>query len=64
VTTIPAAAYLGVAAGLGELTQSWGAAGVLGMNVVMLVVGASITLALQHALMRRAVVRRDRQSSR
>jgi uncharacterized hydrophobic protein (TIGR00271 family) len=58
VTTIPAAAYLGVAAGLGELAKATGALGVLGMNVVMLVVGASVTLALQRALMSRAVARR------
>jgi uncharacterized hydrophobic protein (TIGR00271 family) len=59
VTTIPAVAYLGVAAGLGELDQAGGAIGVLGMNVVMLVVGASATLALQRALMRLAVNRRS-----
>jgi uncharacterized hydrophobic protein (TIGR00271 family) len=58
VTTIPAAAYLGVAAGLGELGTATGALGVLGMNVAMLVVGASVTLALQRVLMTRAVARR------
>jgi uncharacterized hydrophobic protein (TIGR00271 family) len=58
VTTIPAAAYLGVAAGLGELAKATGALGVLGTNVAMLVVGASVTLALQRALMSRAVARR------
>jgi uncharacterized hydrophobic protein (TIGR00271 family) len=58
VTTIPAAAYLGVAAGLGELTKATGALGVLGMNVAMLVVGASVTLGLQRVLMARAVARR------
>jgi uncharacterized hydrophobic protein (TIGR00271 family) len=58
VTTIPAAAYLGVAAGLGELAKATGALGVLGVNVAMLVVGASATLALQRALMSRAVSRR------
>jgi uncharacterized hydrophobic protein (TIGR00271 family) len=62
VTTIPAAAYLGVAAGLGELDKAGGALGVLGMNVVMLVVGASVTLALQRSLMRLAVTRRSRAS--
>jgi hypothetical protein len=60
VTTIPAAAYLGVAAGLGELTKAAGALGVLGTNVAMLVVGASATLALQRVLMGRAVARRSR----
>jgi uncharacterized hydrophobic protein (TIGR00271 family) len=58
VTTIPAAAYLGVAAGLGELSEAGGALGVLAMNVTMLVVGASATLALQRTLMDRAVARR------
>jgi uncharacterized hydrophobic protein (TIGR00271 family) len=60
VTTIPAAAYLGVAAGLGELDTAGGALGVLSMNVAMLVVGASVTLALQRRLMRRAETRRAR----
>jgi uncharacterized hydrophobic protein (TIGR00271 family) len=58
VTTIPAAAYLGVAAGVGELSTAFGALGVLGMNVLMLVVGASATLALQRTVMERAVARR------
>jgi uncharacterized hydrophobic protein (TIGR00271 family) len=58
VTTIPAAAYLGVAAGLGELSEAGGALGVLAVNVAMLVVGASATLALQRTLMDRAVARR------
>ena len=50
VTTIPAAAYLGVAAGLGEFTTARGALGVLGANVTMMVVGAVATLALQSVL--------------
>jgi uncharacterized hydrophobic protein (TIGR00271 family) len=58
VTTIPAAAYLGVAAGLGELSDAGGALGVLATNVAMLVLGASATLALQRTLMDRAVARR------
>ena len=58
VTTIPAAAYLGVAAGLGEFATATGALGVLGANVAMMVVGAVATLTLQSALMRRAVVTR------
>jgi uncharacterized hydrophobic protein (TIGR00271 family) len=62
VTTIPAAAYLGVAAGLGDLDTAGGALGVLAVNVVMLVVGASVTLALQRSLMRLAVTRRSRES--
>jgi uncharacterized hydrophobic protein (TIGR00271 family) len=58
VTTIPAAAFLGVAAGLRETDEALGALGVLGTNVSMMVVGAVATLALQSLLMRRAVVRR------
>jgi uncharacterized hydrophobic protein (TIGR00271 family) len=58
VTTIPAAAYLGVAAGLGEFETATGALGVLGANVAMMVVGAVATLALQSALLRRAAARR------
>ncbi len=54
VTTIPAAAYLGVAAGLREADQARGAVGVLAANVAMLVVGAAGTLALQRLLARRA----------
>jgi hypothetical protein len=57
VTTIPAAAYLGVAVGLGELGNVGGALAVLGTNVLMLVVGASATLAVQRALVRRAIAR-------
>jgi uncharacterized hydrophobic protein (TIGR00271 family) len=52
VTTIPAAAYLGVAAGLGEVGTAVGALGVLGMNVAMMVVGASATLSVQRSLNR------------
>ena len=58
VTTIPAAAYLGVASGLGEFTTAKGALGVLGTNVAMMVVGAVATLVLQIAFTRRAAVRR------
>jgi uncharacterized hydrophobic protein (TIGR00271 family) len=59
VTTIPAAAYLGVAAGLGELDKAFGALGVLGMNVAMMVVGASATLALQRRFRARATARHE-----
>lgn len=58
VTTIPAAAYLGVAAGLGKTENALGALGVLGANVAMLVVAASGTLVLQRALVRRATAKR------
>ena len=40
VTTIPAAAYLGVAAGIGELSTVTSTIGLLAVNVVMMVVGA------------------------
>lgn len=59
VTTIPAAAYLGVAVGLGETSEAFGALGVLAANVAMLVIAASATLVLQRALARRAVAIRE-----
>jgi uncharacterized membrane protein len=55
VTTIPAAAYLGVAVGLGELTKSLGALGVLSANVAMMVLGASLILWAQHLRDRRQI---------
>jgi uncharacterized hydrophobic protein (TIGR00271 family) len=54
VTTIPAAAYLGVAAGLGEVGTASGALGLLATNVAMMVLGASATLVVQRELRRRA----------
>ncbi|MGH3042556.1 MAG: DUF389 domain-containing protein [Gaiellaceae bacterium] len=53
VTTIPASAYLGVAAGLGELGEATGALAVLGANVLMMVAGAVAALELQGKLARR-----------
>jgi uncharacterized hydrophobic protein (TIGR00271 family) len=53
VTTIPAVAYLGVALAVGEAEQSLSALGVLGVNVGMMLVGGSTTLALQRVLARR-----------
>ena len=47
VTTIPAAAYLGVVLGLGDLSKAGGAIAVLATNVVMMVIGASVTLFVQ-----------------
>jgi uncharacterized hydrophobic protein (TIGR00271 family) len=44
VTTIPASAYLGVAAGVGQVSKALGALLVLGVNVVMLLVGGCLTL--------------------
>ncbi len=57
VTTIPAAAYLGVAVGLGESGNAAGALEVLSVNVAMLVVGVSGTLLLQRMLSRRSRLR-------
>ena len=57
VTTVPAAAYLGVAAGLSRASEALGALGVLFANVASMVLGAALTLGLQRALARR---RRDR----
>jgi uncharacterized hydrophobic protein (TIGR00271 family) len=53
VTTIPAAAFLGVAAGIGELSKSLSALGVLGANVAMMIAGGTFTLAVQRRLARR-----------
>ncbi len=58
VTTIPAAAYLGVATALGETREALGALGVLSANVAMLVVAASATLVLQRTLARRSAPNR------
>jgi uncharacterized hydrophobic protein (TIGR00271 family) len=54
VTTIPASALFGVSLGLGEVSVSWGAAGVLAVNVALLLVSGTLTLAVQTALARRA----------
>jgi uncharacterized hydrophobic protein (TIGR00271 family) len=53
VTTIPASAYLGVAAVVGEVGKASGALAVLGINVAMLLSGGSLTLVVQQALTRR-----------
>jgi uncharacterized hydrophobic protein (TIGR00271 family) len=53
ITTIPAAAYLGVAAGEGEMDKVLGAVGVLGVNIAMLLVGGISTLLVQRRLARR-----------
>jgi uncharacterized hydrophobic protein (TIGR00271 family) len=59
VTTIPAAAYLGVAVGLRNTNEALGALAVLGVNVVMLVIATSCTLLLQRALAGRGTERRS-----
>jgi uncharacterized hydrophobic protein (TIGR00271 family) len=53
VTTIPASAYLGVAAGVGEISKASEALAVLGINVAMLLIGGSLTLVTQEAVTRR-----------
>jgi uncharacterized hydrophobic protein (TIGR00271 family) len=53
VTTIPAAAYLGVASGVGELDRAWGALAVLAVNVAMIQLGGAATLLTQRGLTRR-----------
>ncbi len=50
VTTIPAAAYLGVAAGVGDAGTVLGALIVLGTNVVLLVAAGAATLLVQRRL--------------
>ena len=60
VTTIPASAYLGVAAGVGEETEALGALLVLAINVAMLIAGGCATLIVQRAQARR---RRSEDSS-
>ncbi len=50
VTTIPAAAYLGVALALGELDSSRSAFWVVAANVAMMVIGGSTALALQRRI--------------
>ena len=58
VTTIPAAAYLGVATGFGEIGEAAGTLGVLSMNITAMVVGATIALAVQERLRGRGSVAR------
>jgi uncharacterized hydrophobic protein (TIGR00271 family) len=57
VTTIPASAYLGVAAAVGEFDKATGAAAVLGVNVAMLTIGGTTALLIQRAFARRAAGR-------
>jgi uncharacterized hydrophobic protein (TIGR00271 family) len=47
VITIPAAAFLGVAVGIGDLDHSLSALAVLAANVAMMLIGGSSTLAVQ-----------------
>jgi Domain of unknown function (DUF389) len=54
ITTIPAAAYLGVAAAQGEEDKAAGALAVLGVNVALLLAGGMATLIVQRWLAQRA----------
>jgi uncharacterized hydrophobic protein (TIGR00271 family) len=54
VTTIPASAYLGVALGGGGIEHAMGAAVVLAINVSLLIVSATLTLAVQRWLPNRS----------
>ena len=53
ITTIPAAAYFGVAVVVGETEKAWGALAVLGVNVTMLLVAGTTTLIVQRRLAHR-----------
>ena len=55
VTTIPASAFLGVAAGVGQADDAGGALVVLAVNILMLILGGSFTLLVQRRLGRRSV---------
>jgi hypothetical protein len=57
ITTIPAAAYLGVAGGVGEAHRVPGALAVLGVNVTLVVAAGTATLAVQRWLAGRDGVR-------
>jgi uncharacterized hydrophobic protein (TIGR00271 family) len=54
VTTIPAAAYLGVAGGLGQVDKVPGTVAVLAVNVVMIIAGGAATLLVQRRLSARS----------
>jgi hypothetical protein len=53
VTTIPAAAYFGVALAVDQFSKADGALAVLGVNVAMLLIGGTATLAVQRWLYQR-----------
>jgi uncharacterized hydrophobic protein (TIGR00271 family) len=57
VTTIPAVAYLGVGLGIGEFDKSLSAFWVLLVNVLLMLVGGSTTLAGQRAIAMRSRAR-------
>ena len=67
VTTIPASAYLGVAAGVGQIDKAWATLLVLAINVSMLLLAGCLTLLAQRALGRsssRAQGGADRRATR
>jgi uncharacterized hydrophobic protein (TIGR00271 family) len=53
VTTIPAAANVGVAAAYGDWGSFWGSLGQLGLNIASLLLAGTITLTVQRALFNR-----------
>jgi uncharacterized hydrophobic protein (TIGR00271 family) len=53
ITTIPAAAFFGVALVVGDMGKAWGALAVLGVNVTMLLVAGTATLMVQRWLAQR-----------
>jgi uncharacterized hydrophobic protein (TIGR00271 family) len=52
VTTIPAAAFLGVALGIGEFAEALPAFAVLGANIAMMLLGGSLALGIQRVFAR------------
>ena len=54
ITTIPAAAYLGVAVGVGEVDKALGALAVLAINVTVLLIAGTATLIVQRWLAARS----------
>jgi uncharacterized hydrophobic protein (TIGR00271 family) len=55
VTTIPASAFLGVAAGTGALGKSLSALAVLGANIALMLAGGSTALAVQRLRAQRTI---------
>jgi uncharacterized hydrophobic protein (TIGR00271 family) len=59
VTTIPAAAYFGVALAVDQYSKAGGALAVLGVNVLMLLIAGTATLAIQRRLNRHSTTVAD-----
>jgi uncharacterized hydrophobic protein (TIGR00271 family) len=64
VTTIPAAAFLGVAAGVGNAGKAAGALAVLSTNVALMALGSSAALVVQRTLKGRTLALRKGPASR